>query len=126
MLPVLIYGMRTAGTFHSIAARILRQHIDQLPGCGRDRSFTISDQTDCKALLRTFLKETSVKVEVRQYASVGWSLPGSRASLGPRGLTRPVPVIAGHQHAWSRPTAERGYSGWQTVGACCARLPGFA
>ena len=64
------YDTCPVGTFHSIAARILRQQIDQFPDCGRDRNFTISDQSDCKALLRTFLKEASVKVEVWQDADV--------------------------------------------------------
>ena len=60
------------GTFHSIAARILRQHIDQLPGCGRDQAFTIIDQSDCKSLLRSFLKEKQLEqrlAEVRYQRS---------------------------------------------------------
>ena len=61
-----MFNTRLAGTFHSIAARILRQHMEQLPDCGRDRNFTINDQSDCRALLRTFLKEPLLDARVRR------------------------------------------------------------
>ena len=71
-LARLMHAEVPAGTFHSIAARILRQHIDELPGCGRDKNFSIIDQSDCKALLRTFLKERQLQqrlAEVRYQRS---------------------------------------------------------
>lgn len=47
----------TAGTFHSVASRMLRKHIHLLEDYGRGNDFTIYDETDTKSLLRDILVE---------------------------------------------------------------------
>ena len=41
----------TAGTFHSVAARMLRRHGDRIPGIGRTGEFTIYDADDSKQIV---------------------------------------------------------------------------
>ena len=48
-----------AGTFHSISARILRQHINLLPGCGRSDEHVIYDAADSLALLRRYVRDVA-------------------------------------------------------------------
>jgi DNA helicase-2/ATP-dependent DNA helicase PcrA len=48
------------GTFHSIGARILRQHADLL---GYQRDFTILDRDDAKDLLKTCMAEAGVETK---------------------------------------------------------------
>ena len=45
----------TAGTFHSVAARMLRRHGDRIPNIGRTGDFTIYDADDSKAIVRDVL-----------------------------------------------------------------------
>ncbi len=52
------------GTFHSIGNRILRRHADEL---GFDRSFSILDRDDQKALLKTVIKGVAVDVKDRRF-----------------------------------------------------------
>ena len=47
----------TAGTFHSVAARMLRKDVHALENYGRGNDFVIYDETDTKALLRKILVE---------------------------------------------------------------------
>lgn len=46
-----------AGTFHSVAMRMLRVHVHRLPHCGRDRNFNIHDQEDNVNLLMTWVRK---------------------------------------------------------------------
>ena len=48
------------GTFHSIGARILRQHADRL---GYQRDFTILDRDDAKDLLKTCIAEAGIETK---------------------------------------------------------------
>ena len=48
----------TAGTFHSVASRMLRKHVHLLESYGRGNDFTIFDEADTRALLRKILVET--------------------------------------------------------------------
>src|ERR1700690_3557162 len=48
------------GTFHSIGARILRQHADLL---GYQRDFTILDRDDAKDLLKTCIAEAGIETK---------------------------------------------------------------
>jgi DNA helicase II / ATP-dependent DNA helicase PcrA len=48
------------GTFHSIGARILRQHADQL---GYQRDFTILDRDDAKDLIKTCITEAGIETK---------------------------------------------------------------
>ena len=52
------------GTFHSIGNRILRRHADDL---GFNRSFSIMDRDDQKALLKEILKKVSVDTKNRRF-----------------------------------------------------------
>lgn len=45
----------TAGTFHSVAARMLRRHGDRIPGIGRTGEFTIYDADDSKQIVQGVL-----------------------------------------------------------------------
>ena len=45
----------TAGTFHSVAARMLRRHGEWIPGIGRTGDFTIYDADDSKHIVRDVL-----------------------------------------------------------------------
>ena len=46
-----------AGTFHSVAARMLRGHIHRLQSCGRAAGFSINDQDDGVSLLMSWVTE---------------------------------------------------------------------
>ena len=48
------------GTFHSVGARILRQHADRL---GYQRDFTILDRDDAKDLLKTGIAEAGIETK---------------------------------------------------------------
>ncbi|MGJ8656140.1 MAG: ATP-dependent helicase [Akkermansiaceae bacterium] len=52
------------GTFHSIGNRILRRHADEL---GFDRSFSILDRDDQKALLKPIVKGAAVDVKNKRF-----------------------------------------------------------
>lgn len=52
------------GTFHSIGNRILRRHADEL---GFDRSFSILDRDDQKALLKPIIKKAAVDTKNRRF-----------------------------------------------------------
>lgn len=53
------------GTFHSVGARILRSHADEL---GYTRSFSIMDTDDQKSLMRSILNEVDIQVEgIKQF-----------------------------------------------------------
>jgi len=45
----------TAGTFHSVASRMLRKHVHMLESYGRGNDFAIYDESDTRALLRKIL-----------------------------------------------------------------------
>ena len=47
----------TAGTFHSVASRMLRKHVHLLESYGRRNDFAIYDESDTRALLRKILVE---------------------------------------------------------------------
>lgn len=55
-----------AGTFHSIANRILRSYADRL---GFDRSFTILDTEDSKSLIKQTLKELKIDTTSKRFPS---------------------------------------------------------
>ncbi len=48
------------GTFHSLCARLLREHAERI---GRDRNFAIFDEDDRAALLKRILEDLAVDVE---------------------------------------------------------------
>ena len=48
-------SMITAGTFHSVASRMLRKHVHLLENYGRGNDFAIFDEADTRALLRKIL-----------------------------------------------------------------------
>lgn len=52
------------GTFHSIGNRILRRHADEL---GFDRSFSILDRDDQKALIKPIIKKAAVDVKNKRF-----------------------------------------------------------
>ncbi|MFT6794822.1 MAG: DNA helicase-2/ATP-dependent DNA helicase PcrA [Rubritalea sp.] len=52
------------GTFHSIGNRILRRHADEL---GFDRSFSILDRDDQKALLKPIIKKAAVDTKDKRF-----------------------------------------------------------
>ena len=45
----------TAGTFHSVASRMLRKHVHLLDGYGRGNDFVIYDEADTKSIIRKIL-----------------------------------------------------------------------
>ena len=45
----------TAGTFHSVASRMLRKHVHLLESYGRGNDFAIYDESDTRAMLRKIL-----------------------------------------------------------------------
>jgi len=45
----------TAGTFHAVAAKMLRRHGDRIPNIGRTGDFTIYDADDSKSVVRDVL-----------------------------------------------------------------------
>ena len=47
-----------AGTFHSVAVRMLRVHVHRLPGCGRTKDFNIHDTEDNVSMLMDWVKDT--------------------------------------------------------------------
>ena len=53
-----------AGTFHSIGARILRKHAEDM---GYTRSFSIMDRDDQKAMLKTLIKECEIDTSQRRF-----------------------------------------------------------
>ena len=50
----------TAGTFHSVAGRILRRGICNLPGPPRTRSFVIYTESESRATLRKVLEDKGI------------------------------------------------------------------
>lgn len=52
------------GTFHSIGNRILRRHADEL---GFDRSFSILDRDDQKALLKPIVKDAAADIKNKRF-----------------------------------------------------------
>jgi DNA helicase-2/ATP-dependent DNA helicase PcrA len=65
LLGTSIDGM-WAGTFHSIANRILRSYADRI---GFDRSFTILDTEDSKSLIKQTLKELKIDTTNKRFPS---------------------------------------------------------
>lgn len=53
-----------AGTFHSIGARILRKHAEDM---GFTRSFSIMDRDDQKAMLKALIKECDIDTSQRRF-----------------------------------------------------------
>ncbi|MGA0900176.1 MAG: ATP-dependent helicase, partial [Luteolibacter sp.] len=53
-----------AGTFHSIGARILRKHAEDM---GYTRSFSILDRDDQKAMLKTIIKGLKIDTSQRRF-----------------------------------------------------------
>ncbi len=53
-----------AGTFHSIGARILRKHAEDM---GYTRSFSILDRVDQKAMLKTIIKGLKIDTSQRRF-----------------------------------------------------------
>ena len=45
----------TAGTFHSVASRMLRKHVHLLDGYGRGNDFVIYDEADTKSIIRKIM-----------------------------------------------------------------------
>ncbi|KAK9859346.1 hypothetical protein WJX84_001465, partial [Apatococcus fuscideae] len=58
-----------AGTFHSVAARLLRNHVSLIPSCGRNRRFQILDQADSVGTMTTLLKEQARSPLERRFAA---------------------------------------------------------
>ncbi|ABO96307.1 predicted protein, partial [Ostreococcus lucimarinus CCE9901] len=72
----------TAGTFHSVAARMLRRHGDRIPGIGRTGEFTIYDADDSKQIVQGVLvnkfgetKKTAQPGPMRNWISTSKSCP---------------------------------------------------
>lgn len=65
LLGASVEGM-WAGTFHSIANRILRSYADRI---GFDRSFTILDTEDSKSLIKQVLKELKIDTTSKRFPS---------------------------------------------------------
>lgn len=59
-------GSLWAGTFHSIANRMLRQYANQL---GYELNYTILDQDDSKALIKLCIKDAKVSTKGRRFPS---------------------------------------------------------
>ena len=66
----------TAGTFHSVASRMLRKHVHLLDGYGRGNDFVIYDEADTKSIIRKIL----VDVFMEDKKKVDPSLAKSRIS----------------------------------------------
>ena len=66
----------TAGTFHSVASRMLRKHVHLLDGYGRGNDFVIYDEADTKSIIRKIL----VDVFMEDKKKVDPSLAKSRVS----------------------------------------------
>lgn len=66
------------GTFHSIAAKILRQEAEQI---GFTRDFSIYDTTDSKSLIRTVLKERALDEKIYKPASVLSCISDAKSKL---------------------------------------------
>jgi DNA helicase-2/ATP-dependent DNA helicase PcrA len=56
LLGVAGRGVQT-GTFHSVASRLLRAHIHEVPGARQTDAFTIYDSEDSESLMRNTLRE---------------------------------------------------------------------
>ncbi|MCC8174993.1 MAG: UvrD-helicase domain-containing protein [Bacteroidales bacterium] len=66
------------GTFHSIFARILRQHADRL---GFRRDYTIYDTADSKALVKTIIKDMQLDDKLYKPSTVLGSISAAKNAL---------------------------------------------
>lgn len=66
------------GTFHSVAAKILRQEAEQI---GFSRDFSIYDTTDSKSLIRTVLKERALDEKIYKPVSVLSCISDAKSKL---------------------------------------------
>ena len=74
----------TIGTFHSIGAMILRKEIQKI---GWNNDFTIYDQTDSKALVRSIIKELNLDLKMYDPKSVLIKISLSKNNIQSPGST---------------------------------------
>ena len=100
----------TAGTFHSVAARMLRRHAERIPGIGRTAEFTIYDADDSKHIVQNVLvnkfgesKKTATPGPLRNWISTAKScvkhsvgLNGSQMLRALLDANKPIPPMS-HQ-----------------------------
>lgn len=98
----------TAGTFHSVAARMLRRHGERIPGIGRTGEFTIYDADDSKQIVQSVLvnkfgesKKTAQPGPMRNWISTAKScvkhsvgLRGSQMLRALEDAKKPIPPMS--------------------------------
>lgn len=79
------------GTFHSIFARILRQHADRL---GFKSSFTIYDAADSKSLIKSIIKEMDLDDKIYKPSTVASAISTAKnALISPHDYARSVDIM---------------------------------
>ena len=85
------------GTFHSIFARILRQHADRL---GFKSSFTIYDAADSKSLIKSIIKEMDLDDKIYKPSTVASAISTAKnALISPHDYARSVDIMEADRRA---------------------------
>lgn len=97
------------GTFHSIFARILRQHADRI---GYKSSFTIYDAADSKSLIKTIIKDMDLDDKIYKLSVVASAISTAKnALISPRDYVMASDIMEADRRA-RRPRLHEIYSAY--------------